>query len=624
MNYEPFRDLKDLLELEKTPLEQRISTRSTYELVQKAAALNPNRAAISFINSSQQWDQPRRVTYSDFLHEINLTANLLADLGIKPNDVVSYMLPNIPEVHSIIYGSEAAGIAGPINHLLEPHQILEIMQAAKSKVLFLPGNAPWQDVVKKFESIRPSLPDLKAIIKVGGEGNEKDGIYSFEEMKRKYPADRLTFRRDIQPDDVCSMYHTGGTTGTPKLAQRTHFNEIFIAWTLAFGMSLTPEDAMMCGLPLFHANGTMVTGIAPFSVGASVVLLGETGYRDQAIMENFWNIVAFYRATCFAAVPTILSVLLKLPKPRVDISSLRFALCGAAPLPIQVFHDFEAYTGMRILEGYGLTEGTAVSTFNPRDGIRKIGSIGLRTPYQQVKTVILDEEGKYLRDCQTDEIGVVVIKGPNVMKGYVEERHNKGLFVQPGWMNTGDMGRQDSSGYFWLTGRKKELIIRGGHNIDPATIEETLYKIPEVELAAAVGRPDSHAGEVPVAYVQLKPGANLTEEQILAHCQKTIGERAAIPKAIHIIAKIPLSAVGKIFKPALRYDGIKRVYHSELEVLAPMIKGLKLEVKEDKVYGTLALIEIQPSSPQLKEKIEKTIKESLGKFSVHYQIFFQE
>lgn len=622
MNYEKFSDLHDLMELEKTTLEQRLAAQNTYDMVKKAASINPDKAALYFIHSSQRWDEPHTITYGDFLSGITRTANMLADLGVKPDDVVSYMLPNLPQVHTIIFGSETAGIVGPINHLLEPNQILEIMQAAKTKVLFIPGGPLGEEIWRKVEAIRANLPNLKTILQVGGDGHTKEGVLSFEELQKKYPSDHLSFKREINPNDVCSMYHTGGTTGTPKLAQRTHFNEVSTGWILSFGMALTSRDSMMCGLPLFHANGTIVTGTAPFSVGASVVLLGENGYRDKTIMENFWKIVSFYRATCFSAVPTILSVLLNLPKPEVDISSLRFVLCGAAPLPVQVFQDFEAYTSMRILEGYGLTEGTAVSTFNPRDGLRKIGSIGLRTPYQQVKAVILDEAGRYVRDCQTDEIGVIVINGPNVMKGYVEDRHNKGLFVQPGWMNTGDIGRQDADGYFWLTGRKKELIIRGGHNIDPATIEEVLYKLPEIELAAAVGRPDSHTGEMPVAYVQLKPGASLSEEQILTYCQEKIGERAAIPKAIHIIPKIPLSAVGKIFKPALRYEAIKEVYQNELEGLGPMVKRLIVDVKEDRLYGTLAKIEIQPSSPGQKEEIEQLIKEKLGKYSVRYETAF--
>jgi fatty-acyl-CoA synthase len=217
--------------------------------------------------------------------------------------------------------------------------------------------------------------------------------------------------------------------------------------------------------------------------------------------------VARYRANFFSAVPTVLSTLMDIPVGDADIASLQYAICGAAPLSVELFKRFEAHTGVKVLEGYGLTEGACASSINPKDGERKVGSIGIRMPYQQMKVVAVDENGGYLRDAAVGEIGAIAIAGPNVFNGYVEEAHNHGIWVQDGWFNTGDLGRMDADGYFWLTGRKKELIIRGGHNIDPATIEEVLYRLEDVQVAAAVPRPDPHAGEVPVAFVQLAAGA---------------------------------------------------------------------------------------------------------------------
>jgi fatty-acyl-CoA synthase len=415
------------------------------------------------------------------------------------------------------------------------------------------------------------------------------------------------------------MYHTGGTTGTPKLAPHTHFNEAAMTFMIGQAGELGVGETILCGLPLFHVNGTTVTGSFPFSVGARVVLLSPMGYRDPTLWPNFYKIVEHYKAVSFSAVPTILSVLLDVPKGNVDISSLRYLICGAAPLSVELFQRFEKATGMRILEGYGLTEGTCASSINPLYGESRVGSIGIRLPYQEMKVFVLDDDGKAARDAAPNEIGSICIKGPNVFKGYLDQAHNKSLYPQEGWVNTGDLGRQDAEGYFWLTGRKKELIIRGGHNIDPMSIEEPLYRLAGVKVAAAVGAPDAHAGEVPVAYVELQEGAGLSEEAIMDHLKKEVGERAAVPRQVVILNQIPLTPVGKIFKPALRWDAISRVYTQQLEGLAPLCDGFQVQVTEDKVHGSLAVIEVTGAKVSADE-IRAKASELLARFTVRYQV----
>jgi fatty-acyl-CoA synthase len=419
---------------------------------------------------------------------------------------------------------------------------------------------------------------------------------------------------------VCSLYHTGGTTGTPKLAMRTHMNEMFSALMCGLGLDMKSSTTMMCGLPLFHANAPLLTGLAPFSMGASVVLLSPIGYRDPGVIRNFFKIAERYQVESFMAVPTVLSMLLDVPVEGIDLSRLRFAMCGAAPLSVQVFRAFEERTGLKLLEGYGLTEATVVSSNNPRDGERKVGSVGLHIPYQEMKTVILDESGEYARDCAANEIGVIVVRGPNVFKGYVEEAHNKGAWVQGDWLNTGDMGRMDEDEYFWLTGRKKELIIRGGHNIDPAVLEEVLYKIDGVALAAAVGRPDKHAGEVPVAYVTPKPGASLDAAEVAAYCREHITERAALPKDVNIIDPMPMTAIGKIFKPALRYDAIKKVFDADVKAVSDLVESIEVDVREDKVHGTVALITAKPKAGVDQKDLRRRIADILQQYTVHYEV----
>jgi fatty-acyl-CoA synthase len=346
-------------------------------------------------------------------------------------------------------------------------------------------------------------------------------------------------------------------------------------------------------------------------------MLSPKGYRDPSVIQNFYQIVERYRANFFSAVPTVLATLMDIPVGDADISSLEYAICGAAPLSVEMFRRFEAHTGMKVLEGYGLTEGACASSINPKDGERKIGSIGIRMPYQQMKVVVVDDQGRYLRDAATGEIGAVAISGPNVFKGYVEDVHNAGIWVQKGWFNTGDLGRMDADGYFWLTGRKKELIIRGGHNIDPSAIEEALYRLPDVQVAAAVPRPDPHAGEVPVVYVQLVDGSDMTVDDILAHAREHIGERAAVPKAVYIIDQVPLTPVGKIFKPALRWDVIAKIYRQELESLGAMVEHCSVSAGEDKIHGTRVDISATPAAGVEPAAVEQKIREILARYTLH-------
>ncbi|HEU0199625.1 MAG TPA: AMP-binding protein, partial [Burkholderiaceae bacterium] len=322
------------------------------------------------------------------------------------------------------------------------------------------------------------------------------------------------------------------------------------------------------------------------------------GYRGEGVVPRFWEIVERHKINFFSGVPTLYGALLQQPingpTGGRNISSLEYGLCGAAPMPAVLMRSFQARTGVRILEGYGLTEGTCVSTVSPPLGERRLGSIGLRLPLQQMKAVVLDDAGAYVRDCAVGEVGVLVIRGPNVFAGYKVPEHNKGLWVDAGdggrWLNTGDLGRQDSEGYFYLTGRKKELIIRGGHNIDPASIEEPLHKHPAVQIAAAVGRPDPHAGEVAVAYIELKPGARATEAELMSFAKEHISERAAQPKAIRIIPAMPVTGVGKIFKPELKHREIEDSLSEALRNAGVPVRSVR--VGNDPTYGTTVEVSV--------------------------------
>jgi len=611
--------LSDIEEIERVPLEERQLPESTYAMIRQSALTSPDHPALVFFPDGEHYQGSNQVTYRQLLGRIHQVANMLSELGVGPNDVVSLLLPNLPQTHFAFWGAEAAGIANPVNPLLEPGQIAAILRAAGTKVLIALGPLPGSDIWEKVVAIRPEVPTLSTVIQVLGTPHPEQEWLSFETQLEQYPADRLLSGRNIASDDLAAYFHTGGTTGTPKLARHTHGNEVFDAWAIAQVGDIHPEDVVLCGLPLFHVNAIHVTGLTPLSVGSSIVLLGPAGYRDPGVIKHFWKIVEHYHATWYSGVPTFFSNLLRVPID-ADIHSLTMAICGAAPMPVEVFTTFEQRTGVRILEGYGLTEATCASSMNPLYGERRVGSIGLRFPYQAMKAVVLDPHGRYVRDCQPDETGTIVMNGPNVFAGYVQEEQNAGLWVADGWLSTGDLGRQDKDGYFWLSGRSKDLIIRGGHNIDPAVIEEALYTHPAVALAAAVGKPDAYAGELPVAYVMLKAGATVTEQDLLDHAQQTVKERAAIPKGIVILDQMPVTAVGKIFKPPLRNDAVRRVYTEVLSAVLPADLSWEVQVEPNQLYGMLATLILAGVPEEQQAHVHEQIARALGAYVVKYQI----
>ncbi|WP_293920269.1 acyl-CoA synthetase [Sphingobium sp. UBA5915] len=622
---------------------------STYDLLRRGAAIDPDAPALSFFLTAQDHARPECWTYRRLMEQVHRTANAFHALSATPDTVIAFLLPNLPETHFVLWGGEAAGIVAAINPLLEPDAIADILNAAGASILVSLAPFPKVDFWDKVRTIAPKVPSLRHLVLVNladrvhglkgigarllqrrsirqacGPGGLRGvvpahvQVHDFRTLTQRQPADRLVSGRHISASDPSSFFCTGGTTGAPKIAMRRHGAETANAWAIAqfMGSGFGRSKTVFCGLPLFHVNGVMVTGLVPFSQGAHVVLGTPQGYRGEGVVQRFWDIVAHHRINFFSGVPTLYAALMAIPVEGRNIDCLEYGLCGAAPMPVQLMKDFEAQTGLRILEGYGLTEATCVSSVNPPNGERRAGSIGLSLPGQPMKAVILDEAGAYVRDCLVNEVGVMVVSGPNLFDGYRLDDQNAGLWIDAGegriWLNTGDLGREDGEGYFWLTGRKKELIIRGGHNIDPAAIEEPLHRHPAVQFAAAIGRPDPHVGELPVAYVQLKPGTAISESQLLQFAQQQITERAAAPKDIHIIDEMPLTPVGKVFKPALKRHAIRKAALSVL--LEAKLNVKDVDVVDDPRRGII----IQAAVTDARQ-IE-TAKRSLGRLPFHHEV----
>lgn len=640
--------LADVRNIEQVPLEERDLASSTYEILQRGAKKFPNLTAMKFFLQAKDELYKKHVsfTFPELLEKVTQTANMFFNLGVSKDDVVTYLLPNLPQTYFTQFGAAAAGIGNPINPLLEPHVWVEIMNAAQTKVLVTIGPFPNSDLWDKVASIADEVPTLETIVRVdlgnylgflqrtavklmtrnAPKVSDRIKVIDFDDMISKQAKNKLVSDRIIQPDDIAAYFHTGGTTGTPKLAMHTHHNEVFDAWVSGYVIGGEAGKNSYLGLPLFHNYGAIAIGMGAWTHGTSVVIGTPQGFRGEGVVENFWKIVEYYNIHLFGAVPTLYKALLNVPVGDADISSLEVANSGAAPLPVEIARQFEALTGIKILEGYGLTEATSACSVNPRAGETRIGSVGYRFPYQEMTTAVL-ENGRFVRFCEPDEVGTVIVRGPNVFPGYKDDFHNKGAFVDSGdgkgkWLNTGDMGREDADGYLWLTGREKELIIRGGHNMDPQLIEEPLMEHSAVALAAAVGRPDPRVGEMPVCYVELKPGASATEEELLEFAKQNIGERAAVPKRVYVLDEIPLTAVGKIFKPALSRAQVKDVYEAEVRDI-PGVEDVTVIAEGDKRLGTIATVKVKVSPSGDRNEVMTAVQQALGQYTVQSNVIIE-
>ncbi|MBB3173445.1 fatty-acyl-CoA synthase [Endobacter medicaginis] len=567
---------------------------NTYAVLCRAAGKTPDRIALSFFAEARAFRRARHWSFAELLGEVTKFANVLYGLGIRADDVTAIMLPNLPETHMALWGAEAAGIAMPLNPLSEVSMLAALLNAAKARVLVTLSPFPGTDLHEKATALARMVPTLRHILLIDPAAHVRGlrgvaarltswrsrlrhaafppevSVSSLAVRMRTAQSLALRGARLIAPTDIASYFATGGTTGLPKIAVRTHGQEVANVWmmTRTLGGAISSESTMFCGLPLFHVNAALVSGLACFLRGARVVLGSPQGFRGPGLIDHFWQIVEHYRINTFSAVPTVLVALLDRPVGASDISSLACVFCGAAPLSADLLRRFEAHAGVAVIEGYGLTETACAAAVNPIEGERQPGSVGFALPLTEIRILLRDAEGRFIRDAAPDEVGTVAICGPHVFSGYLDGSHNKGLWIDRGdgrrWLDTGDLGRLDARGCLWLTGRAKDLIIRGGHNIDPAIIEEALLRHPAVLHAAAIGRPDAYAGEIPVAYVQLRPGATTTPAALLADVSGQIAERAAIPRAIMILDAMPLTPVGKIHKPSLRLLELTELATSQL------------------------------------------------------------
>ena len=461
-------------------------------------SLLPDQRAAADPLGSAVADDTKDLNNAEFLDAVQRTAATLRDRGVSAGDVVAIKLPNAAEFVVSMFAAWRLGAAvTPINPSLSEPEVQYQLADAAAKVLIA------------------------------------DGLHQCEPGNTQ--ADR------VNDPSLALLIYTSGTTGRPKGVMLDHENLNAMCASVIEGFALTAVDHSLLILPLFHVNGIVVGTVSPLLAGGRTTIAGRFDPR------SFFTRLERSRATYFSAVPTIYTMLCGLPPDvQPDTSSVRFAVCGAAPAGAELLDRFESRYNIPVIEGYGLSEGTCASTANPLDGPRKPGTVGLPLPGQTVR--IADAAG---HPVPAGEVGEVLIKGANVMRGYLNRPEETATTLVDGWLHTGDIGRLDEDGYLVLVDRAKDMIIRGGENIYPREIELVVSQLPNLTDVAVVGRHNPTYGEEPVLFVATRPDTTVTVETIRDHIATQLAKYKR-PAQITILDDLPKNAVGKIDKPALR------------------------------------------------------------------------
>ena len=414
--YPSFVTDTEINDFEEVPYADRVAAATTYDAIRLGAAHNPDAPAIQYLPNADPRDTPVVISHRDFVARVTQAANAFHTLGVSSGDVISHLLPLLPEAFISLFGAAAAGISNPVNPLLEPHQIAEILEAARTKVLVSLGPMPGTDIWQKVEQVRGRMKHLKAIVQVHGPGDPGKGVFSFSDLLQAQPSDRLVSGRRISSDDIAAYFHTGGTTGTPKLVRHTHTNQVYQAWAINLVLKATPGANLLFGMPLFHVGGSLTQALTMLSNGGCLVVLSPAGWRNPASVKNIWSLVERFKPETLSSVPTVLAAAANVPPGNADISSLRYAAGGGSAIPVAVGKAIQDKFGLPVLEVYGMTETSSVHTMAYPDRLVRLGSVGRPVPYARVRVVKLHDDGRLERDCAVDEIGVVIMAGPGVLQ----------------------------------------------------------------------------------------------------------------------------------------------------------------------------------------------------------------
>ncbi len=528
---------------------------SVYGILKSAAKRFPDRPAIVFYGKT--W------TYREFKRAVDALSGGLYRIGVRPRDRVSLYLPNVPQFPIAFFALMRMGaVAVQTNPLYTPREIMEQSADAGTETI-LSLDIFWPKVQKSmaksplkravFSDVKEFLPfPLSALYPLK---KRKDGeahkipaqpwIHWFQDLIK---LGKAAPEAEVDPAvDAAVLQYTGGTTGTPKGAILTHRNLVCNAMqTASWIPDLRPgQERFLSVIPLFHVYGLTTAMIAPVQVGGAMIL-----HPDPREIDAVLKIINKQKPTHFPGVPAMYIAINSHPQVgKYDLKSIRACISGSAPLPREIRKEFEALTGGKLVEGYGLTEASPVTHANPLYGHIKDG-IGIPFPDTDSKIVDLDDGS---RDLPMGEPGELVIKGPQVMKGYWGKPKETETVIRDGWLHTGDIATMDNEGYFHIVDRKKDMILVSGYNVYPREVEDVLYEHPAVLEAGVVGVKDPARGEAVKAYVVLKPGANASPDDLIAHCKESLAAYK-VPRLIEFREELPKTIVGKVLRRELREE----------------------------------------------------------------------
>lgn len=520
------------------PKEIPIPDLSLTELLNQTIEQYPNHIAMTYFKETY--------TYTDLKNAITKTALALQEKGLKKGERVAIMLPNSPQYPISFYAALTCGaIVVQVNPMYQASELIHILNDSGTKVLIV-----LDKLMPLVNSIR-SQTALEDVISISIDNGK---------MPDELTANPTTGlqRATIDPkEDVAVLQYTGGTTGTPKGAMLTHFN--VVANTLQSAATghvniKVGEERVLTVIPLFHVYG-MTSGMClTFHIGGNLILV------PKFEVEQIVSLIETVKPTSFPGVPTMYIALLDYyKKKKFELSSLNVCSSGSAPLPPEVIDRFNQVSGTKVAEGYGLSEASPTTHRNPVSGLQKIGSIGI--PIQNTDAKIVDiATGE--KTLSYGEVGELVIKGPQIMKGYWNKPEETSHAIRNGWLHTGDLATMDADGFFFIVGRKKEMIIASGYNIYPIEVENVIYTHPAVLEAAVIGVPDEYRGETVYAVVALKEGRTLTKEELIVYCRKHLSA-FKVPVDVDFVDELPKTAVGKILKRTLQEQYRKRSAHSK-------------------------------------------------------------
>lgn len=589
------RTIEDIIAIEAAHYDELIPARDLYDLFLATADQAGDQRALTVLRSPDPADIGISLTHSELLGEITRAANLFRSLGIAPGEgVAAFLTPTLPELPVLMLGAQVAGVASSLNYLLSQDAVFDLLNVQKATVLVVSSDGLDETCWEKAQGAFEHVPTLEHVLVIGEDGEYGARYSALAPLLAKHSAGALDFERARDRDAICALFHTGGTTGRPKVVQLTHGNQIHAAFGFAQVFAFCEDDVVINGFPFFHVGGTMTVGLAVLAAGGHVVVPSSYALRPPSVIANYWPIVGHFKATVIGGVPTSIAAMTNAWMDGIDVSCVRMAGTGGAVCPKAVTDRFQQTTGIRLFETYGMTETAAAIAFNPGRGEPVAGSVGFRAPYSQIR-IVFDEDGTE-SVCGPNQSGLVQVRGPQVFPGYADPQHNIGTLSDDGWLTTGDVGYLTEDSRLVLTGREKDLIVRSGHNIDPAAIEDVANQFAGVQISAAVGMPDEYAGEVPVLFVVPEPNVLLDIKALQEFLLDNVHEPPARPRLILSIDALPVTAVGKIFKPTLRDRAIEEKVRIEAErACAPGVSA-QIEVRLDGQKNVVAEVLLKDGS----------------------------